>query len=57
MNNKYKKNKKKFITAYDPKIKIRVPYVVINNIAISLVTKHKFKYKKNINKNKLKRRK
>lgn len=48
MNNKYKKNKKKFITAYDPKIKIRVPYVVINNIAISLVTKHKFKYKKNI---------
>jgi len=34
---------KRFVTAYDPLIKIRVPFVVINGIAISLVTKFKFK--------------
>jgi len=37
--------KRKFITAIDPLLNRRVPYVVINNKAISLVTKHQFKYK------------
>ncbi len=34
----------KYITAYDPIIKRRVVYVVIDGWAISLVTGHKFWY-------------
>lgn len=38
---------KKFVMAYDPKIKRRVPFVVVKGIATSLVTKSTFKYKQN----------
>lgn len=34
----------KYIFAYDPIIKKRVPHLVINGWAVSLVTKHKFRY-------------
>lgn len=37
---------KQYIYAYDPIIKKRVVHVVINGWAISLVTGHKFRYKK-----------
>ena len=40
------KTKKIFVTAYNPKIKKRVPYVVVNGKAISLVTKNQFNYTK-----------
>jgi len=39
-------NKIKYITAFDPQIKTRVPHVVINNRAISLVTRNTFRYTK-----------
>jgi len=35
-----------FIYAYDPKIKRRCVYVVINGWAYSLLTGHKFKFSK-----------
>lgn len=38
--------RKKFIYAYDPTIQRRVVHVVRNKNAVSLVTGHKFKYKK-----------
>ena len=34
----------KYICAYDPTIKRRVIHIVINEWAISLVTRHKFRY-------------
>jgi len=36
--------KEKYLYAYDPIVRRRVVYVVINGWAISLLTKHKFKY-------------
>jgi len=36
---------KKYIYAFDPKIKRRVVHIVVNKEAISLVTGHKFKLK------------
>jgi len=38
--------KLKYIIAYDPIVKQRVPYVIINDVAISLITKYKFNYLK-----------
>ena len=35
---------KKYITAFDPKIRKRVVFVVSNGIAVSLVTGYKFRY-------------
>lgn len=35
----------KYIYAYDPKIKRRVPHVVRNGVAISLVTGNRFPYR------------
>jgi len=37
--------KKKYITAYDREIRVRVPHIVKNGRAISLVTKKSFPYK------------
>ncbi len=36
--------RKKFIYAYDPKIRRRVVHVVVNGKAISLITGNSFKY-------------
>ena len=45
-NNKMNSPKKhKYIFAFDPVIKKRVPFIVKDGLAISLVTRHKFKYK------------
>jgi len=41
-----KKKVKEYIYAYDPIINRRVVHVVIDGLAISLVTGHKFKYRK-----------
>lgn len=35
----------KYITAYDPKIRKRVLFLVKNGIAISVITGYSFKYK------------
>lgn len=37
------KEKRLFVYAYEPFIKRRVVYVIVNDYAISLLTKHKFK--------------
>lgn len=34
----------KYITAFDPILGKRVVHVVVNGYAVSLVTRHKFKY-------------
>jgi hypothetical protein len=39
-----KKKQVVYITAYDPIAKKRVVYVIKDKWAVSLVTKHKFKY-------------
>ncbi len=39
--------KHKYIFAFDPVINRRVPFVIKDGLAISLVTKYKFKYKEN----------
>jgi len=36
----------KYIYAYDPVIKKRVPHLVVNGWAISLVSGNRFKYRK-----------